>query len=179
MNDEQNFFNSYLTEKDNKMDKDIEKKMAVLEDIFSSSNTEDNESFSLEDNLPFKNTGSYPKMSSSISSNYNNDILHTSNNDPLERTLDISSVEPSSQLEYLYEVKNKLMEEENNHSNQDSGQTKGAQKVLSSNPKIKYYDDNLNDSGQILNSFISCVQLAGITALMGACWLVYLVIHLM
>ena len=178
MNSDNNSFNSYLNNlsnsEDDKMDKSVEEKMAVLEDIFSSNSQEDDDLFNLEDNLPFQNTGSFSEIKddsivnkSLDQKNYNS---ANNNSDNLEQTKEIKNVE----LEELKNLKEQLKAMNNNELNQGNDQSKGKQKVLTSNPNIKYSDD----VSQIVSSFISCFVLAFITAAIGTGWLINLIIHL-
>ena len=171
MNDEQNNLNSYLnsfssSEDENKMDKSVEEKMAVLEDIFSSNKSDEDESFSLETNLPFQNTTSFSKIE-------NNSF--DSDSDSLTQTKEISTVE----LEQLKRLKEQLNALENSNAVQNDGQSKGKQKVLTSNPNVKYSSEiHSDDVSQIVSSFMSCFVLAFVTAAIGTGWLINLIIHL-
>lgn len=170
MSGEQKFFNSYYpSAEDVKIDQDTEEKMAVLEDIFSSNDSYSNDDdFNLTKNLPFQDTASYSKI--------NPDLIvdNTTTSDPLDKTQEIDNVE----LEELRRLKDELrkLDDSADEKSQEtnSSQSKGKQKVLTANPKIKYSED----INQIVTSFISCFALAFVTASIGAGWLLYLVNHL-
>lgn len=96
----------------------------------------------------------------------------SNNEDEMEKTSEISSVE----LEELRELSKKLHEklEQENKPQESSSQEKGKQKVLTNNSKIKYSED----VSQIVTSFMSCFVLALVTATIGTGWLLYLINHL-
>ena len=96
----------------------------------------------------------------------------SNNEDKMEKTSEISSVE----LEELRELSKKLHEklEQENKPQESSSQEKGKQKVLTNNSKIKYSED----VSQIVTSFMSCFVLALVTATIGTGWLLYLINHL-
>ncbi len=132
-----------------------EDKLAALDYIFNSTPASDDDEFNLTKNLPF-------------------DVNKPSADEPdddLEKTLEIDNV----QLEELKKIRESLV---NADSIADGGISHG--KVLTKRKPgtPNFREDNQGDVGQILTSFIACVQLAGITALMGAAWLVNLIIHI-
>ncbi len=145
-----------------KQDQATEDKIAALDYIFNSTPTSTNDEFDLTRNLPF--------TAANLNEGKNDEQT-----DEMEKTLEIGSVE----LEQLKQLKRQL---EGSYDNNEmtGGMTNGGKVLTKTKPGAPSYKERsqLSEGGQILESFIACVQLAGITALMGTAWLVNLIIHI-
>lgn len=117
-------------------------------------------------NYDFSDDGSKSEPSSMLSSA-----------DPMENTLNINGVS----LDVLKKIRG-LYNDYDNESKQASGTSistpaKQLVKSLPGAPKNTQADSS--DIGEIVLSFVACLQLAATTAAIGASWLLYLVNHLM
>ena len=91
--------------------------------------------------------------------------------DPMEDTRDINSIQMEIEsLRLAREEAQKIAEDNNTLDDSNNSQSKGKQKVLSTNPNIKY-----DDVREITSSFISCFVLAFVTASIGTGWLLNLI----
>ncbi len=128
---------------------------------------DENDSNDLTAELPFQNTA---KIQSNILSIFGDadDIRSDDIDEDMDDTMDISGVDLQGMME---------QDLQNNESKKDDqGMEKGKQ-LVKTKPGAPSYSGS-NDIGQIITSFVACVQLAGITALIGAGWLVNLIMHL-
>ena len=151
-----------------RINKETEDKMAILEDIFNSG--EDRyDQFELTQNLPFQDTADYQK--DELVPDYDINKYNFSGG-----TLDDTKKIDGVQLEELKKLRNQIEEmdtgDDKNHSN--DSQSKGKQKVLTSHPGVSFGQD----VKEIYTSFVNCFVLSFVTAAIGAGWLVNLILHI-
>ncbi len=116
-------------------------------------------------NYDFSDDGSKSEPSSILSSA-----------DPMENTLNINGVSLDA-LKKIRELYNYDNESKQASGTSISTHAKQLVKSLPGAPKNTQADSS--DIGEIVLSFVACLQLAATTAAIGASWLLYLVNHLM